>query len=425
MVLQALVFVVRHALTNHYVDEWEFMPALYGEEPALPWLWKLHNEHRFPLPRIVYLAMFWLTGDLRTGCYVSLAGMSALALGLMELSRRVRGRASLADAVFPLLLLQAGADENWYMGYQICFMLALVLACGQLAAMIGVTRENQFQRGVWVGLLGIASLMCGAAGVAYGAMALFWVGWQGISGDLSRPRRAVLVGFALVAPVYVALYRQGYRRPAHHPASAGVYESIRVGLEAQSMALGPAATGVWPVIGIVLLALGVATFVWIIHNAWIDRERRPAWTGLLAMLAGSAGLDFGIGWGRSGFEDEMGFAWRYGWITLPGLVTMWFACLMNPAQKFVARMPALLAFGVLLMTPFNIASGFRDAEKLLRPTQLQWEKSVREGVPDREIIRRMYPDISIEIREHMLRSMRLMRKNRYTYYEFLNESEPS
>ena len=93
MVLQALVFVVRHALTNPYVDEWEFMPALYGEEPALPWLWKLHNEHRFPLPRIVYLAMFWLTGDLRTGCYVSLAGMSALALGLMELSRRVRGRA--------------------------------------------------------------------------------------------------------------------------------------------------------------------------------------------------------------------------------------------------------------------------------------------------------------------------------------------
>src|SRR5437588_11854015 len=60
-----LVYVSRYALTIPYVDEWEFIPVLFGERPAASWLWELHNEHRFPLPRGVYLGLFQLTGDFR------------------------------------------------------------------------------------------------------------------------------------------------------------------------------------------------------------------------------------------------------------------------------------------------------------------------------------------------------------------------
>ena len=63
------------------------MSVLLGDEPGGPWLWQLHNEHRFPLPRIVYLGLYRLTGDLRAGCYVSFLGMSLLAAGLMHLAR--------------------------------------------------------------------------------------------------------------------------------------------------------------------------------------------------------------------------------------------------------------------------------------------------------------------------------------------------
>src|SRR5947208_3801423 len=85
-----LVFVGRHALTNPYVDEWAFVPVLLGEKPVGPWLWELHNEHRFPLPRLVYIGLFRLTGDLRAGCLVSLIGIGLVAAGLMHLARRVR-----------------------------------------------------------------------------------------------------------------------------------------------------------------------------------------------------------------------------------------------------------------------------------------------------------------------------------------------
>src|SRR5262245_43637739 len=131
-----LIYVNRYALTNPYVDEWAFVPVLLGEKPAGPWLWELHNEHRFPLPRLVYVGLFRLTGDLRAGCLVSLIGISLVAAGLMYLARRVRGRASLSDAVFPLLLMHVGQGENLYMGYQLAFMLTATLAAGLLAVMV-------------------------------------------------------------------------------------------------------------------------------------------------------------------------------------------------------------------------------------------------------------------------------------------------
>ncbi|WP_157368606.1 hypothetical protein [Zavarzinella formosa] len=422
MVLQGLVFVWRYALTNPFVDEWDFVEALYGEEPALPWLWQLHNEHRFPLPRVLYLTLFWITGDLRTGCYVSLFGVSMLSLGLMNFSRKIRGRASLADAVFPMLLLQCGQAENLYMGYQICFMFALVLACGQLVGMLTVTPQNHFRRGLQVGLMGIASLMCGAAGLAYGSVGLAWVGWLAFTGKLSPLQRLTLGPLALTVPVYIWLYRQGYRRPGHHPPSAGIFESIRVGLEAQAVAVGPAATGIWPFIGIVMLLLGIGTFLVITRNLLTDSENRLRWWGLMAMLAGSAGVSFGIGWGRSGFEDDMGFAWRYGWITLPALFTIWFACLMDRSSQKLERLLGAFAAAVVIMTPINIVSGFRDGEKRVLPVEKEWEQWVREGKSPLEITKKFYPDDD-EVRKRIIAAMRLLKKNRYTYYEMLREGD--
>src|SRR6478736_3627382 len=131
-----LVYVLRYALTNPFVDEWAFVPVWFGEKPVGPWLWELHNEHRFPLPRLVYIGLFRATGDVRTGCLVSLLGISLVAAGLMHLARRVRGRASLSDAVFPLLLMHVGQGENLYMGYQLAFMLTAALAMGLLAVIV-------------------------------------------------------------------------------------------------------------------------------------------------------------------------------------------------------------------------------------------------------------------------------------------------
>ena len=49
-----------------------------GREPVLPWLWAQHNEHRLPLPRAVFLTMFRVTHDFRTGMNLQVAMLSAL-----------------------------------------------------------------------------------------------------------------------------------------------------------------------------------------------------------------------------------------------------------------------------------------------------------------------------------------------------------
>src|SRR5262245_5016184 len=143
MFIVGLVYVSRYALVNPFVDEWAFVPVLFGEDPAGPWLWALHNEHRFPLPRIIYLGLFWITGDLRTGCLVSFLGISMLAAGLVRLARSVRGRSSITDAVFPLLLMHTGQGENLYMGYQMCFMLVAVLAGALMAVMLSTRTQSE------------------------------------------------------------------------------------------------------------------------------------------------------------------------------------------------------------------------------------------------------------------------------------------
>src|SRR5262249_38568781 len=220
-------YLDRYSLVNPYVDEWAFMPVLFGERSAGPWLWELHNEHRFPLPRLIYLGLFRLTHDLRTGCWVSFLGISLLAGGLMHLARSVRGRAHLSDSVFPLLLMHTGQGENLYMGYQLAFMLTTALAGALLAVFVTTVEFNHWQRALQATLIGWLLLACGAAGIAYAIAATLWVVHLAIRGRMPMWKRAVLALLAFITPIYGCFYLHGYARPSHHPPSAGVVESVR------------------------------------------------------------------------------------------------------------------------------------------------------------------------------------------------------
>ena len=374
-------FTFRLCLTIPYVDEWEFIPVLFGERPAASWLWELHNEHRFPLPRGVYLGLFQLTGDFRDGCLVSFLGISLCAAGLIWLARRIRGRSSITDAVFPLILMHTGQGENLYMGYQMCFMLVTVLACALLSVMAATGHANRHCRSALVGtLLGWLLLTCGAAGLCYGIAASTWVALLALAGQMKLRQRITLLALSAITPIYIVQYFQGYHRPSHHPESAGIVESGRIALEAQAMALGPAATGIWPAMGIGILLAGL----WVGALLWQKVMRRPidfASIGLLLFIGAGAGVAFGIGWGRSGFYKDMGFAWRYGWITFPPIAAAYFAWLLCGGR--VARYgPGGLLVIAMIFAPVNTISGYIDGERKLKPFQDAWEADVApDGMP--------------------------------------------
>jgi hypothetical protein len=444
-----LVFVGRYALTNPYVDEWAFVPVLLEEKPVGPWLWELHNEHRFPLPRLLYIGLFRLTGDLRAGCLVSVVGISLVAAGLMHLARRVRGRASLADAVFPLLLIHVGQAENLYMGYQLAFMLTAALAAGLLAVVVlsgeptaerpramsmapdfthgfSAVGSPGFRRGLLATLLGWLLLTCGAAGLAYGVAAAGWVLFVAVFGRLVTWQRLVLVAVTVVTPAYIAAYVQGYVRPSHHPESAGPYESARVGLEAQAMALGPGAAGLWNHVGdfvlVPVLVIGLVVVAQIVR--WFFRSHMdPRAVGLLLFVGAAGAVAFGIGWGRSGFHNDMGLAWRYGWVTAPAVWAAYFTWLVHGGRVSTYGLAAL-AVAAALLFPVNEGSGFVDAERTVRPFEAAWEADVRAGRTAAEVLDRRHPGWGNPFRRDAIEAMRLMRVHRYTYYESLGAEAP-
>ena len=461
MLVPGLMYVSRYALINPYVDEWAFVPVLFGDEPAGPWLWELHNEHRFPLPRVIYLGLFRLTGDLRAGCYVSLTGISLVSAGLMRLARVIRGRASMSDAVFPLLLMHTGQGENLYMGYQLAFMLTTALAAALLAVMVrtrvdflpplrfgeggrgGEVFESTsppsplseaergsrtkreicprlFRSGLEATTLGWLLLTCGAAGLVYGIATAVWVLFLAIRAPMSRRHRAILIAVTTITPIYLAAYFNGYKRPAHHPPSAGIFESIRVGLEAQAMALGPAATGIWPIIGIAILAIAAIVVAQLLVLA---RRGDLRFVGLLLFIGAGAAVAFGIGWGRSGFRDDKGFAWRYGWITVPPIFAAYFTWLLRGGRVSSCG-PAVLVLLAAGFAPINTISGFRDAEAVVRSRELSWESDVRSGMTANEVVARHFPNYSAELKAETADAMRRMRDHRYAYYESLGREQP-
>jgi hypothetical protein len=425
MFVVGLVFITRYALTIPFVDEWEFVPELFGERSAGPWLWELHNEHRFPLPRVLYLGLFRLTGDLRSGCYVSFIGISLCAAGLVRLARSVRGRASVTDAVFPLMLMHTGQGENLYMGYQMCFMLVTVLAVTLLAVIVRSMKDegrSHFGMGLVATVLGFLLLTCGAAGLCYGVAAAAFVLLLAIVGRMKMWQRSALSGLAAITPVYIVLYFQGYHRPSHHPESAGVFESVRIGMEAQAMAFGPAATGFWPFVGIGILIAGIWV-VALLTQKIIDNRRALASLGLLLFIGAGAAVAFGIGWGRSGFHDDMGFAWRYGWLTFPPIAASYFTWLLWGGRVSQYGSTGLLAVA-LIFGPVNTISGFRDAEIKLRPFEVAWEADVRAGMTADEVVARHFPKEPPALQRLMADDLQLMRDHRYAYYESLGQEKP-
>jgi hypothetical protein len=282
--------------------------------------------------------------------------------------------------------------------------------------------SNHFRRGLQATLLGWLLLTCGAAGLVYAIAAAAWVVLLIALGQMTFWQRIILGLFVLITPIYVVAYFHGYVRPSHHPPSAGLMESARIGLEAQAMAFGPAATGLWPVIGILLVAVGVVVVVQTAYRTF-GRGFNPRFGGLFLYVGAAAAVAFGIGWGRSGFVDDMGFAWRYGWITSPFVMATYFTWLLW-GGRVATYGPVTIALVALMFAPVNIASGFLNGENKIRAFETAWEADVRAGKSAEEIVETRFKDYRGSAQGEVIEAMHLMRDRRYAYYESLGREQP-
>jgi len=392
--LSALAFVYNFGSNAPYADEWEFVPALVAEEAGLPWLWAQHNEHRLPLSRAIYLVLFRLSGDFRTGMYVQVVVLSALALVLMNYAARLRGGPDWPDAFFPVSLLHLGHWENFLMGYQLGFVLYTVLMTALVVVALQATGASAGRTGLKAGALLLLLVLSGGAGLAVAPPVAAWVlylagrAWR----TGARGTAVAAAALALLSLLYFVPYFTDYQPPPHHPPRS--YDPVAIGVvaaEAVAMAFGPGVSEVWGAVFLAQVVL-VAVTARLVYRP--SGEDRPSALGLAALLAGLGLLVVAIGHGRAAIGLKMGLYSRYALLTWPLVGGLYLLAARAGRKKLTAGI-CLLA--VLAFLP-NMGTGMITGNTVREHYQKMWADTLK-GMTATELVQTHFPNSPNQFQE--------------------------
>jgi hypothetical protein len=371
--LADMVFVGQFGLDFPNGDEWVMAPVLTGEQPlTLDWLWAQVNEHRVPLPKLVLLASYRVTGyDFRAAMFFNVFGLGALAAALVLAARTLRGRIAYVDAFFPLALLHWGQYEEFLWGWQVDQVLPGVLAASLPVFIVRGGTRLTLKTAVLVGACLLSLPLCGAMGLPYVPLLALWLAYSGVrtwfsSGPHRRRDGLLAVAFALAALFLVGLYFQGYETTTAHPPSPGLRASLKTGAQFLSLNFGLAAIPLWPfsalaMVGLGLLGVAALVLVWVGQPQ--DRGRA---LGLLSFLASTAVLTLGIGWGRAGLGETAGFAPRYVVLAVPALCGLYIVWVLyhGPTARLAQMVLFTLVCGAFFLNVHLGLEGAKTGQKV-------------------------------------------------------------
>lgn len=312
----AIYYVARFAGADPFGDEWDLMAGITYQEPYLNWLWTQHNEHRLPLPKLIYTWLLNVSNfDARAGGLATVGVLGAVSLAFVFAVRRLRGTTEYADAFFPIAFLNWGHFENYLIGFQISFAMSMALACVWLLSALSWCECRQPASLKWMGIALILLPLCGAHGLVYApplGIASLWLA-------RSAPRFAKVYMTITVGAAWVitAANFHNYASPADHPHSTGIAASLHIALEVLSLGWGWVGQMTWPASGILMGTFIFSSAALILLAMRSRPDERDRLMTFAAVAAGMIALALGIGWGRSGFGPLAGFAVRYAIFMLP------------------------------------------------------------------------------------------------------------
>lgn len=311
-----LILVLRFGVNVPFWDDWELARPLIrltnGSLPGWTELASQHNEHRMLFPRLVMLALAYVSRwnvHVNMVVSVALAGMS-LAM-LVALARPILAEAGAVGRAWAALTLSAIVFsltqwENWLWGWQVQWFLAVL---GAIAAIAFATWSLRSAR-PWACLAGAAgaAFVCQysiASGAAIWVCVVFVLAFHPL-------RRRVLPAMLAVAAAAIALYLIGYSRPLHHPSPLAALERPLAFLTyLGNYASGP--LGRDTVLGLGAMAAFLALALIALRRFRTAPELVVPWIAMGAFAGANAVL---TGIGRVGFGADQGFMSRYVTVSL-------------------------------------------------------------------------------------------------------------
>ena len=175
--------------------------ALYDSGPGIhiDWLWKTWAEHRIPLAKLIWKGVLQLTNyDFRSGNFLTVLGLSAAAGLMLWTANKIRGRTILADAFFPLAILNVGQAQVFLWWWQVNHVLAPILATVLLSVLVVRSKQLRLADVGWIGVALIVLVPCGPGGLPYVAVFATWLAvWTAANWRSFSPPKtaAVCLGF--------------------------------------------------------------------------------------------------------------------------------------------------------------------------------------------------------------------------------------
>jgi hypothetical protein len=355
-------FVALYATPLGFLDDLTQVRFLFPEAPLdWGWLWHQHNEHRIPLPRLVYTALMLVFRDFRAPTWLDVALLGAIVWTLMEAARRVRGRRSAADAFFPLLWFSLGPAENLLNGFQVVFLLPVGLVALFLAVLAGSARWDRPRTLLVLGACVFALPLCGVPGIVVAVPLALWLALESAAGlrgsdATSRAAGGVALCASLLTVALICSTFLGFRF-LPNTREPGLVDVATIGLQALAQVAGWLNGPAWPgsgVLALVLFAAGCAATVPGLRAGGLERRRA---LGVAAVLAASAGLALAIGFGRGGDQDRAGMLSRYGTLAMLWPSAAWLAVARFGAPGLRERAHALALGLALALWAGNLGGG--------------------------------------------------------------------
>jgi len=412
LVLGSVAYVIHFGSNIPFWDDWNMVDVLTGTQPVtLHWLWSPYGGHRLPLPRVVLLGLYKLSGtDFRVGMFFTVAALSAAVAALIWASARMRGgRVSVTDAVFPLLLLHWGHFQNLLWSWQLCFGLAVGLTCAVLAVIAAHGLTPVPKVGVVLAALAVVILpISDVPAMMYAPALACWLAVTGMMAyrDRRRGYAAVLWTAATLAVTAIILYFRSY--PDYDvpqvPVSAAHWRALlRTSVRFVAGGMGPTVTELRPAARAAAAGLVVATAA-TLGWAAVRRDRSPHRAfGLLLFFAGATCLVATFAAGRLNSE----FQSRYFTLAAPiwcATFLAWRLC-FRPGLARWAELGLLAA--VLIATPLNYRAGLRYARDYHERME-RFRRDMLAGLSPAELVARHvaslhpcpwwnYPNVGVQI----------------------------
>lgn len=406
--LAAVAFVLCFASDIPFMDDLDVFAAMNRPGGiSAEWLWRGHVGHRIPLPRLLYVGLLGLTGDIRSILLLNVSLLGAVGLAMIFAARKIRGRASLADVFFAAVWLHWGNELNLLFPFSFTFVLPTALSCTILLVLVTRPQLPSLRSALVIGLCALALPLCGGPGVTQAPAIALWLlvaGWAHRNAEPGTVRvaaRPLSVGGVATA-LLVAVYFLGFsnRLPLADPWAA-----INTAVKFFSLSVGSSAESLWPWSGLFASSVLVIGAVAILRGVRSPSPGRWRALGLLAYLLAQGCMALAVG--LRGTAWSAGFALRYVTLPAPALCAAYFAWLLYVPRKSGTWLCSLTAAGLLAVLPLNVERGLPGARDRVRKLDA-FATDARAGLPLEELANRywrtLYPDEEILLRRlEMLR----------------------